>query len=285
MSNLKSKTEKKILVIGSTGKTGRRVLQGLTNAGVSAVGVTHSTTPKFDWNQPATWETALHGCNTVYISYFPDIAVPGAVKHIEEFTKVALKQGVQKLVLLSGRGEEEAQACEKIVMKAGMDWTIIRSSWFCQNFSEGYLVEPILAGHVALPVGEIGEPFIDVDDIADVAVAALTEDRHNQKIYEVTGPRMLTFKEAIGEIANATGKPIQFEQIPMKDYTTMLGEYGLPPVLINLITYLFTEVLDGRNESLGDGVQQALGRKPIDFSEYVRKAVAQGAWGSIKLIL
>jgi uncharacterized protein YbjT (DUF2867 family) len=221
----------------------------------------------------------LNNVRSVYISYYPDVAIPGAVKAIEEFTALAVKKGVEKLVLLSGRGEEEAQECEKVVMNAGVDWSIVRCSWFNQNFSEGNFLEPVLAGYVALPVGDIGEPFIDVDDIADVAVAALTEDGHSRKLYELTGPRLLTFKEAIGEIAKATGREIKFEQIPFKAYSEMLAEYGLPKDLVWLVTYLFTEVLDGRNASIKDGVQQALGRKPADFSEYVKKTAATGVWG------
>lgn len=270
---------KRILVIGSNGKTGRRVLQRLNDRGVPARGATHSGNPKFDWKDESTWEKALNDIQSVYISYYPDLAVPGAVKVIEQFSKLAVKKGVLQLVLLSGRGEEEAQACEKAVMNAGVDWTIVRASWFCQNFNEGNFLEPILAGHVALPAGNIGEPFIDADDIADVAVAALTEEGHSKKLYEVTGPRLLTFKEAIAEIAKATGRDIKFEQIPVKAYADVLAEYGLPKDVIWLVTYLFTEVLDGRNESVADGVQQALGRKPTDFSEYVKKAAATGVWG------
>jgi uncharacterized protein YbjT (DUF2867 family) len=272
-------SNKRILVIGSNGKTGRRVFQKLNDRGVAAQGATHSGNPKFDWNDESTWEKVLNNIQSVYISYYPDLAIPGAVKVIEQFSKLAVKKGVQQLVLLSGRGEEEAQACEKVVMNAGVDWTIVRASWFCQNFNEGNFLEPILAGHVALPAGNIGEPFIDADDIADVAVAALTEEGHSKKLYEVTGPRLLTFKEAIAEIAKATGREIKFEQIPMKAYADVLAEYGLPKDVIWLVTYLFSEVLDGRNESVADGVQQALGRKATDFSEYVKKAAATGVWG------
>jgi len=278
MSNANSKAEAKILVIGSTGKTGSRIMQRLTRLGFPALGVSRSSNPKFDWNDSETWEGALKDMRTVYISFSPDLAIPGTTHAIGRFTDVAVKTGVQKLVLLSGRGEEEAQLCEELVMKAGADWTIIRASWFCQNFSEGTFLEPVLSGHVALPVGEVGEPFIDVDDIADVAVAALTQQGHNGKLYEVTGPRLLTFKEAIDEIAQATGKPIRFERVPMKAYASSLTEYGLPEEVVKLITYLLSEVLDGRNAEVMDGVQQALGRKPTDFREYTRKAVASGVW-------
>jgi uncharacterized protein YbjT (DUF2867 family) len=278
MSNTKSRTEKKILVIGATGKTGSRILQRLTKLGLPVQSATPSSDPKFDWNDSTTWKPALENINAAYVSFHPDLAMPGTVEIIKSFTDTAVESGVKQLVLLSGRGEEEAQACEKLVINSVVDWTIIRASWFCQNFSEGSFLEPVLGGHVALPAGDVGEPFVDADDIADVAVAALTEDRHNKKIYEVTGPRLLTFKEAIQEITKATGRPIKFERVPMKAYASVLKEYGLPKELIFLITYLFTEVLDGRNASLTDGIQQALGRKPTDFSEFVKKAAASGAW-------
>ncbi|HEY8893764.1 MAG TPA: NmrA family NAD(P)-binding protein [Niastella sp.] len=278
MSNTTS-SNKQILVIGATGKTGRRILQRLKDRNISSLGVSFSSTPSFDWNNKATWEVVLNNIDAVYISYYPDLAIPGAVDSVAQFSNLAVKKGVQKLVLLSGRGEAEAKRCEEVVMDAGVDWTIVRASWFCQNFSEGNFLEPIQAGHVALPAGDIGEPFVDADDIADLAVAALTEAGHSKKVYEVTGPRLLTFKEAIAEIAKATGRNIKYEQVPAKAYTDLLSEYGLPKDLIWLVNYLFTEVMDGRNESIADGVQQALGRKATDFSEFVKKAAATGVWG------
>jgi uncharacterized protein YbjT (DUF2867 family) len=278
MSNTTS-SNKQILVIGATGKTGRRILQRLNDRNIPALGVSFSSTPSFDWNNKATWETVLNNIGAVYISYYPDLAIPGAVDAVAQFSDLAVKKGIQKLVLLSGRGEAEAQHCEEVVMDAGVDWTIVRASWFCQNFSEGNFLEPIQAGHVALPAGNVGEPFIDADDIADVAVAALTDAGHSKKVYEVTGPRLLTFKEAIAEIAKATGRDIKYEQVPVKAYADLLSEYGLPKDLIWLVNYLFTEVMDGRNESVADGVQQALGRKATDFSEFVRKTAATGVWG------
>jgi uncharacterized protein YbjT (DUF2867 family) len=278
MGNANPKIEEKILVIGSTGKTGSRIVQRLTTLGLPVLGVSRSSNPKFDWNDSATWAGVLQGVCNVYISYSPDLAIPGAVNAVTQFTDMAVKRGVQKLVLLSGRREEEAQLCEAVVMQSGVNWTIVRASWFCQNFSEGSFLEPVLAGHVALPAGDVGEPFIDVDDIADVAVAALTQPGHNEKLYEVTGPRLLTFKEAVEEIAQATGKPIKFERVPIKAYAAILTEYGLPEDVVKLVTYLFTEVLDGRNAEVMDGVQQALGRKPTDFREYVKKAAASGVW-------
>jgi uncharacterized protein YbjT (DUF2867 family) len=168
-----------------------------------------SSDPPFDWDDPETWAGALYRVESVYVSYYPDRAVPGAIGAVRSFADLAVQAGVRRLVLLSGRGEEEAQRAERVVQEAGVEWTIVRCAWFSQNFSENYLLEPLLSGEVVLPAGDVREPFVDADDIADVAVAALTEDGHAGEVYELTGPRMLTFADAVAEIGEATGREIR----------------------------------------------------------------------------
>jgi uncharacterized protein YbjT (DUF2867 family) len=280
MNNTQGSTEKKILILGGTGKTGSRVAHRLTQRNWPIRIGSRSGEPAFDWLDQTTWEPALQNIHTVYITFQPDLAVSRAVDSIRSFAETAVKSGTQKLVLLSGRGEGEAEECEQAVMNSGAEWTILRASWFCQNFSEGYLLDPILGGYMALPVKNIGEPFIDVDDIADVAVTVLTEAGHTNQLYELTGPRLLTFEEAIREIANATGQPIQYEQISGEAYVAALTEYGVPNEYITLLTYLFTEVMDGRNATVANGVEQVLGRKPTDFAEFIHKTVASGIWAT-----
>lgn len=267
------------LVLGGTGKTGHRaVAEQLKALGVPTRIGSRSATPPFDWDAPDTWAAALQGVKAVYVTYAPDLAVPAAPPAIRAFSELAVKSGVQRLVLLSGRGEEEAQRCEQIVQNAGADWTILRASWFNQNFSEGAFQELVLGGVVALPAGPVGEPFVDVDDIADVAVAALTKEGHAEQLYELTGPRLLTFTEAVDEIATASGREVRYQQIPSNVFTTALAEHHVPTNTVELLNYLFTTVLDGRNAYLTDGVQRALGRQPRDFSDYARVAAASGAW-------
>ena len=190
----------------------------------------------------------------------------------------AVEHGVRRLVLLSGRGEEEAQRCELIIQLPDIKWTVVRAGWFCQNFSEGPFLEMVLAGEIALPAGDVQEPFVDADDIADVAVAALTEDGHAGQVYELTGPRLLTFAEAVDEIARATGRAIRYVQIPPEAFAAGVAEAGLPEDIAWLLEYLFATVLDGRNEHLVDGVRRALGREPGDFAEYARRTAAAGVW-------
>jgi uncharacterized protein YbjT (DUF2867 family) len=266
------------LVIGGTGKTGRRVVERLAARNLPVRSGSRSSAPPFDWESPATWPASLQNVAAVYITYYPDLAAPGAADAIQSFTALAVQSGVRRLVLLSGRGEPEAQRCEQLVRDAGVESTIVRASWFAQNFSENYLLEPLLAGEVALPVGNVGEPFVDADDIADVAVAALTDDRHVGQLYEVTGPRLWTFAGAIAEIGRATGRNITYVEISADAYASALTSAQLPPDLVALITYLFTDVMDGRNASIADGVVRALGRAPRDFADYARSTAATGVW-------
>ena len=275
-------TAQTTLVLGGTGKTGRRIVEQLTAGKVPVRIGSRSATPSFEWENRATWPAALAGVDAVYISYYPDLAAPGATEAIRAFTDLAVGSGVRRLVLLSGRGEAEAQRCEDIVMSSGVQWTVLRCSWFNQNFSESYLLEPIIAGEVALPASNVVEPFIDADDIADAAVAALTDSKHVGQLYELTGPKLLTFADAIGQIAQASGREIRFVPISIDDYVAALEQAQLPADLVALIRYLFTEVLDGRNAYITDGVQRALGRAPTQFADYARRAAASGAWGAVK---
>lgn len=266
------------LVLGANGKTGRRIAERLCARGMQVRAGSRGGEPPFDWEDPRTWTPVLRGVSSAYVSYFPDLAVPGAAATVESFANLAVRQGVRRLVLLSGRGEEGAELAEKAVQESGAEWTVLRSTWFNQNFSEGNFTDMVVAGEVALPAGGVGEPFVDADDIADVAVAALTEARHAGELYELTGSRLLTFAEAVDEIASATGREIRYVQIPTDLFVSVLQSQGEPPEVVELLAYLFTVVLDGRNSRLADGVQRALGRPPRDFRDYARRVAARGTW-------
>ncbi|MGW4248514.1 NAD(P)H-binding protein, partial [Nocardia sp. NPDC004722] len=263
-------SENTVLVLGATGKTGRRVAELLSAAGTLVRSGSRSAAIPFDWTDRATWASALADVNAVYLSYQPDLAVPGAPADIKAFCDAAVAAGVGSLVLLSGRGEPEALECEAIVRDSGLRWTVVRCSWFAQNFSEGAFAEFILAGEVALPAGDVPEPFVHADDIAEVAVAALLDDRHAGEVYELTGPRGLSFADAVAEIGAAAGREIAYIPLTRTDFVAALTSYGVPADEISLLDYLFGTVLDGRNSAPADGVRRALGREPRDFAEYAR---------------
>lgn len=269
-----------VLVLGGTGKTGRRIARGLEARGVPARIGSRSATPPFDWNDEETWDACLEGVEAAYITYAPDLAMPGAQAAIRAFVDRAGKQGVRRLVLLSGRGEPEAQACERIVQESGLEWTVVRASWFFQNFSEGAFADMIRMGRITLPAGETPEPFVDVDDIADVALAALSTPGHAGEVYEVTGPRLLTFADVARELSAATGRSIEFVDVPHDAFIEEAKQSGAPQDVVWMLDYLFSTVLDGRNAHLTDGVQRAIGRKPRGLEDYAHGVLANGGWQS-----
>lgn len=272
------KTQGPLLILGATGKTGSRIIQRLIAAQVPVRLGSRQANPPFDWEDRSTWDAVLDGVHAVYISYQPDLAIAGAVETVQAFTDLAVKSGAHKLVLLSGRGEAEAEHAERVVKNSGVDWTILRCSWFFQNFSEAHFLEPILQGEMALPVGNIAEPFVDVEDIAEIAGQALTRPEHSGQLYELTGPRALTFADAVAAITRETRRDIRFLAVPPKAYREALEQDQLPAELIELLNYLFTTVLDGRNTAVADGVQRALGRPARDFADYVRRTAKTGIW-------
>ena len=266
------------LILGGTGKTGRRVAARLEKRGIPVRIGSRFSVPSFDWNDEASWGPVLQNVQSAYVTYYPDLAFPGAADAVRTFAKTAVESGVRKLVLLSGRGEEGARQGERAVQDSGAEWTIVRSSWFSQNFSESFLLEPVLGGELVFPAGNVTEPFIDVEDIADVAAAAFVDNKHAGQIYEVTGPRLLTFADAVAEIGKASGHDIRYVPVSAEKYSLALLEQGLPADLVNPLVGLIATVLDGRNAKLSDGVQRALGREPRDFAEYARETAATGIW-------
>ena len=268
-----------ILVIGGTGKTGRKVVQRLQEKNIEVRIGSRSAQIPFDWHDPSTWAAALEGMDKVYITFQPDLAVPGAYEAIQGLTEEAKRQGVRKLVILSGKGEKEAQRSEQVLIHSGLDYSIVRATWFSQNFSESFLLDPILAGQVALPKADTKVAFVDTDDIADMVVEALLKDVHNGEIFDLTGPRLINFREAVQEIASATGRTISFHPVSLEAYSEMLKQVGLGDDYVWLVNYLFSEVLGNeQNSYVSSDIERVLGRKAKDFSQYVKETAATGVW-------
>ena len=270
-----------ILVLGGTGKTGRRVVERLRARGIATRVGSRFADPPFDWENRATWAPALAGVRTVYLTYYPDLAAPGAAEATEAFAELAVQRGASRIVLLSARGEPRAESAEEAVRGTGAALTIVRSTWFMQNFSEDYLRHDVVGGELRLPAGDVPTPFVDADDLADVAVAALIDDRHVGQLHELTGPRSLTHREIAAEIAAAIGRELRYTPVTLDEYEASLVAHGVDPGFIELLPYLYREVMDGRNVATTDGVRRALGREGRDFAEYARKAAASGAWDEL----
>jgi uncharacterized protein YbjT (DUF2867 family) len=272
-------TDQPILVIGATGKTGSRVVSKLEAKGVAVRrGRAASETP-FDWENPATWAPVLSGVSKAYVTYFPDLAFPGAVEKLEAFTKVAAETGLQHIVLLSGRGEHFASMGEDIVRNSGLPFTIVRAAWFAQNFSEGYLRDPILGGVLPMPGGDMPEPIIDIDDIADVVVAALTEEGHIGERYEVTGPRLMTFAEMAEVLSTTLGRHISICRSRSRTSTRtsrLLAVTSWPMSSLRSRGKRWMAATPTRRT--GSSAPWAASR--ATFAEFAQTAMAAGAWSA-----
>jgi uncharacterized protein YbjT (DUF2867 family) len=228
-------TNTPILVLGGTGKTGRRVVEQLGARTLPARVASRSSRQTFDWYDESTWSTAVAGIDTAYLA--PPVGPTGLAK-AGEFIKHAAAQGLRRVVLLSGRGVgspgrefavyESSLELEHAVKNSGTDWTIVRPSWFAQNFSEDFLYDGVLAGEIRVSAGAGAEAFIDVDDIAEVVTAALTDERHTGQTYALSGPRTLTLAQAAAEIASASGRPVEYVDLEPDQHVAELVEYGVP---------------------------------------------------------
>ena len=273
-----------ILVIGGTGKTGRRVVEQLQNKGIEPRIGSRNSSPSFDWDNKDTWVEALNGIEKMYVTYYPDLAVPGAKEAIESLTYLAKELGVKKMVLLSGKGETEAEACENIVMNSGINYTIVRASWFNQNWSESFFLDPILSGEVALPMSDVLIPFVDANDIAEVAATVLLDDSYNGEIIEITGPELITFKDIVNIISKSSNRHLNFHEITLEQYIEGMKKMQIPNDVVWLIEYLFTHVLTNPNNQLVvNDIEQVLGRKAKTFAEYAQKTSETGIWNEISV--
>lgn len=269
------------LVIGSSGKTGSRIAQRLTSAGHAVRLGSRTADRPFNWNDSSGWAAVLEGVNAVYIAYYPDLAVAEAPEHISNLMQACRTAGVEKVVLLSGRGEKNAQVCEQIVRDSGLRYTLVRAGWFNQNFDEGHFLGSVLEGVIALPIGQSVEPFVDCDDIADVAYAALIDDKHDGELYELTGPELLSMDKVARILSEAAGHDVRYVPVSFDEHEAELTKH-MGPDFAKFLTELMREVMDGRNEWLGDGVQRALGREPKSFQAYAERTAATGVWGEPK---
>jgi uncharacterized protein YbjT (DUF2867 family) len=271
-------TNTRILVTGGTGMTGRRVTRLLAERGADVRVGSRSGTPPFEWHSPETWDAVLDGVDGVYLCYHPDLAFPGAAETVSAFAARAAERGVTRMALLSGRGEDGAELAEQAVRAVFPDLTVLRCAMFAQNFSEHFLVDSVHAGAIALPVADVPEPFVDLDDVAEVAARALTEDGHAGELYELTGPRALTFAEAGALLGAVVGHPVAYVPVTPEEFVAGAVQEGVPAEVAHGLAGLFTEILDGRNVKPVDGVERALGRPAGDFGDYVTRAAAAGAW-------
>jgi uncharacterized protein YbjT (DUF2867 family) len=265
------------VIIGGNGKTGRRVAALLTAQGRAVRTVSRSTSPSFDWNERSTWDTALEGATAAYITYSPDLALPGADEQLRQLGRVLTGLDMTRVVLLSGRGEPRAVLAEDALLDQVPSARVVRSSFFMQNFTEGMFVDFIAEGVIAMPApGTVPEPFLDLDDLAEVVVSTLFDDSTAGAVLEVTGPASLSFVEVAATLSEELGRQVAFDEVSPQAFVERWVAAGLHPDEGRGLAELFAELLDGHNSHLSDSVATILGRPAKSFRDFVRDSLSRG---------
>ncbi|MEV8437450.1 NAD(P)H-binding protein [Actinosynnema sp. NPDC051121] len=279
-----AKKTKPILVLGSTGKTGRRLVPLLRDKGLQVRAASRTGDVRFDWDDETTWGRALTGVGAVYVVDQQD--KPGqwdAEGMIARFYDKAVDLGVTRIVALQARpagliGGKDLHAGTEAARASGVEWTVLRPCWFNQNFDEGVLLDSIRAGELPLPAGTGAEAFVDVADVAEVAAAALTEDGHSGRVYNLSGRVALTFAEAVDIIGHAIGREVKYVPVSQEDYEAELVEFGVPTDYARFIGELTARIDHGTSGAVTFTVEQVTGHQPIAFEDFVKDAASRGVW-------
>jgi uncharacterized protein YbjT (DUF2867 family) len=265
------------LIIGGTGKVGSRVTQYLTTAGhVARVASRTGGDVRFDWRDADSYRPAVEGADGIFI------VGPGSATDwspsLTRLLEVAAAAGVRRVVLLSARGVEflpdgAVARAERAVQDGSIPWTILRPSHFAQNFTEAMFVP--VDGAVIAPVGDGAEPFVDVDDIAQVASTVFGSDDWRNEIIDISGPSALGFVDAVAVLAEHTGRPTRFEDESAEDHIARLRSANTPEGYIEWRMAMLGGIRSGADAYVSDGVERVLGRPATSFPEWAaREALA-----------
>ena len=273
-----------ILVLGGTGKTGRRVVERLRAARRAGCASARAPDSRRSTGRTAsTWAPALEGASRRLRLLLPR---PRGARRARGRGRAG---AARACAAASGgwccspaaarrRRERAEQRRRRRPASTGRSCAARGST---QNFSEGYMLDPILGGEVALPAGDVPEPFVDADDIADVAVAALTEDGHAGELYELTGPRAADVRRG-----GRRDRPGDRPRARATSRSRSTSSRPRPPSRASRPTWsgcsatCSARCSTAATRTLADGVQRALGREPRDFADFAREAAATGAFNA-----
>lgn len=263
---------KPILVTGATGKTGRRVARLLREGGHTVREGSRSTEPPFDWEDPSTWTAALENVEKIYV-VLPDLGSLSAIEQSSAFARAAVAAGTRRAVLVSvplvgGMDPDVVCATEEQFSAAGLELTTLRLRWFFQNFTEDFLRDDVMSRALRLPAGQGREAFVDADDIAEVAVTALTDDQHSGHAYEITGPETITFADVAATITEATGQVVSYEALTLEQYVDEQKTHGVPEEFAQMLGEIYQTIASGALAKPHDDVERILGKPARSFRQF-----------------
>lgn len=270
-----------VLVTGATGKTGSRVVDLLRARGLTARAATR--TPqipgqiRFDWTDPDSFAPALDGVRAVYMVAPTGVAEPLAA--MRPFIDRAITAGVDRLVLLSSSMIEEGGPVMGTVhgyLRANAPgWSVLRPSWFMQNFSEAQHLDTIRReGRIYSATGDGRVPFIDAGDIAAVAVAALANPAFANGELILTGPATLDYDALARLISVAAGREVEHHRLSTTDLAARLGEIGIPDAFAHILAQMDAAIAGGAEDRVTGAVVDVTGRQPKTFAAFAEDNVA-----------
>ena len=270
-----------ILVLGATGKTGRRLTPLLSAVGHQVRRASRRPTAdvRFDWADTASFGPAVEGVDGLYL-VGPDF-VEDPSEQVAQLLDLASSAGVGQVVALSSLGltfpgepaDSGRRRTEDAITASGLRWTLLRPGGFMQNFSEGFLLPGVLEGTVRTATGNGSTAFVDTADIAAVAASALAHDHHAGRALALTGPEALTFDQAAAAIGRASGRPVAHQRIDDEEFTAMLAGVGAPEDYVAMLLRDQVAIRDGHAAEVSDDVEQVTGRPPVSFSAYTSATV------------
>ncbi|WP_435110558.1 NAD-dependent epimerase/dehydratase family protein [Nocardiopsis synnemataformans] len=265
------------LVTGATGMVGRRVLTQLRSRGLPATGASRTSKTRLDWTDTSNWDEILDGVKNVFV-----VTPVGSAlgNRVAGFLERAAAAGAVNAVVLTAMGSEYApsdsdqRAAELRAKDLFGRWTVLRSNWLFQDFTEGMFAGLARSrnGRLELPVKKRTEvSFVDARDVADAAVAALLGD-HSGREYTLTGPQPLTFREVVKQTRGTESPVWRFKAVDEAGFYFRAADRGWNDRFIDTLNERFAAAVRGRAAEVTGDVRAALSRDPIPLGRFVREA-------------
>ncbi len=265
-----------VLVTGATGTTGSRVVAALSQHGVPTRQATRTPSSpgqvRLDWADRATYRDALRGVAAVYL--IAPIGVVDPVPLVEPFLEEALRQGVRRVVQLSSSALPEGApglgAVHRLVRTTMPEWTVLRPSWFMQNFVGQHLVaRGVKRGEIVTATGNGKVAFIDAGDIAAVARRALTDDIPHNTEHLLTGPAALSYADAAAILTQQTGRAISHRSVSAEEMMALIAAQGIPAEFAKVLAAMDADIRGGAEDRVTDTVNAVTGRPAHGFRTFV----------------
>jgi uncharacterized protein YbjT (DUF2867 family) len=270
----------RLLIVGGTGTTGSRVADQVRGPGVAVRIATRRPSAaehvRFDWTEPRSHAGVLTGIDAIYLVAPIGVTEPASL--VEPFLATALHAGVRRVVLLSSSAIPEGGTglggLHRLVRTTVPEWTVLRPSWFMQNFLGDHPVGTAVreSGEIVTATGDGRVAFIDAADIAAVAARALTDEEPHNTSYVLTGPEALSYADTAAIIAGVTGRPIRHRPVGPAELTDRLTAAGYPRDFAELLPGLDVAISTGTEDRVTTTVPELTGRPARSFTDFARDA-------------